>query len=362
METARDCSRAKMKLTSSYILCLSLLLFHAPFSQPKRGGGRGRGGFGSKSHSSKSNTGYKRKGAGTQEKYSHQPVHHNPPQMGGRGYPKQQYPGGRFEGSYGSYPRIQINPENKIRSPHYSGSFGYRGYDTQDRSPFSQQVRGMTPDARSRGFGRKAVMAAAGGAVAGMALGYGLGRFPSPHFQLRNRQEEYYYNHYNHRKSKERPSDTKHHNREQFRPPPQDYSRYMDLCMERSDLFPAEKPKPAVAASVTGQTANKKKTNMSAVEGSSSSFPVTPPLSNPQQASLAPDSSAPINSAEDDADTVSIMEIGYPALIQQVKGRRCLEMYMSLESGGGATALSSRFQGVSAVLLAMILTALKLLH
>lgn len=31
---------------------------------------------------------------------------------------------------------------------------------------------------------------------------------------------------------------------------------------------------------------------------------------------------------KDDDDTVSIMEIGYPALIEQIKARRCVELYM----------------------------------
>ncbi|KAF6730058.1 hypothetical protein FQA47_011990 [Oryzias melastigma] len=339
-----------MKLTSSYILCLSVLLLYAQFSDSKRGGGGGGFKISSKSHHSKSNTGYKKKDTRPQEKYPKQPVYNNnPPQFGGGGYPRQQYPGGRFGGSYGSYPSIQINPKNKILSPHYTGSFGYGGYMTQGSSPFYNQVRGMSPDARSRGFGRKAAMAAAGGTMAGMALGYGLGRFPPPHFQVRNRQEEYHYNHYMHRKSKERSSDSKHNDKDHFRTPQQDYSRYMDSCMKRNDLFPAEKPKPAV----TNQTAVKM-TNRSAVESSSS--PGSPPPLNPQ-ANLAPKSVQPINSAEEDADTVSIMEIGYPALIQQVKARRCLEMYMSLESAGGSTALGTRVQAVSAVLLAMMLAA-----
>ncbi|RVE67961.1 hypothetical protein OJAV_G00087240 [Oryzias javanicus] len=344
-----SCHYSRVKMTSSYILCLSFLLLCAPFSDSKRGGGFKTS---SKSHQSKSNTGNKKKDTSPQERYPKQPVHkNNPPQFGGGGYPRQQYPGGRFGGSYGSYPGVQINPKNKVLSPHYSGSFGYGGYGTQGGSPFYNQVRGMTPDARSRGFGRKAAMAAAGGAVAGMALGYGLGRFPPPHFQVRNRQEEYHYNHYMHRKSKERSSDTKHNDREHFRTPQQDYSRYMDSCMKRNDLFPAEKPK----AAVTNQTAVKM-TDRNAVEVSSSSSPGTPPPLNPQ-ASLAPKSAQPINSAEEDADTVSIMEIGYPALIQQVKARRCLELYMTLESAGGSTALSTRFQAVSAVLLAVMLAA-----
>ena len=31
---------------------------------------------------------------------------------------------------------------------------------------------------------------------------------------------------------------------------------------------------------------------------------------------------------DDDEDTVSIVEIGYPMLIEQLKAHRCLELYM----------------------------------
>ncbi|GLD54210.1 prion protein b isoform X1 [Lates japonicus] len=41
-----------------------------------------------------------------------------------------------------------------------------------------------------------------------------------------------------------------------------------------------------------------------------------------------PPASQAVTKADDDDDTVSIVEIGYPALIEQVKVRRCLELYM----------------------------------
>ena len=59
---------------------------------------------------------------------------------------------------------------------------------------------GYNPSVRSQGFGRQAMMAAGAGAVAGMALGYGLGSFPRPHFNFHSPQEEYYYNNYMYRR------------------------------------------------------------------------------------------------------------------------------------------------------------------
>lgn len=131
------------------------------------------------------------------------------------------------------------------------------------------------------------MMAAGVGAVAGMAVGYGLGRFPRPHFNFRNPEEEHYYNNYMYRRYGSQSTDQKDFGRDYvYKPPPraESYESFMGRCMNRTDLK----------------------------DQSSSS-----PASNTQGGA----------DGEDD-DTVSIEEIGYPALIEQVKSRRCVEQYM----------------------------------
>lgn len=124
-------------------------------------------------------------------------------------------------------------------------------------------------------------MVAAGvGAVAGMAVGYGLGRFPRPHFGFHNPSEEYYYNNYMYRRYGSQSTDAKDYGRDYvYNPPPraETYENFMGRCMNRTDL-------------VKDQGGAK---------------------------------------ADPDNDTVSIVEIGYPALIDQMKSRRCVEEYMA---------------------------------
>lgn len=120
-------------------------------------------------------------------------------------------------------------------------------------------------------------MAAGVGAVAGMAVGYGLGRFPRPHFSFRNPEEEYYYNNYMYRRYGVKSTDEKDYGRDfVYKPPPraESYDVYMDKCMNRTDLFKDQ------------------------------------------------------GKAKADDDTVSIEEIGYPMLIEQMKARKCVELYM----------------------------------
>lgn len=124
-------------------------------------------------------------------------------------------------------------------------------------------------------------MVAAGvGAVAGMAIGYGLGRFPRPHFGFHSPSEEYYYNNYMYRRYGSQSTDAKDYGRDYvYNPPPraETYENFMGRCMNRTDL-------------VKDQGGAK---------------------------------------ADPDNDTVSIVEIGYPALIDQMKSRRCVEEYMA---------------------------------
>ncbi|KAK5878921.1 hypothetical protein CesoFtcFv8_024282 [Champsocephalus esox] len=121
------------------------------------------------------------------------------------------------------------------------------------------------------------MMAAGVGAVAGMAVGYGLGRFPRPHFNFRNPEEEQHYNSYMYRKYGTKSTDEKDYGRDyEYKLPPraESYDKFMESCMNKTDLLKDQ-------------------------EGD-----------------------------QDDGDTVGIEEIGYPALVHQMKSRRCVEKYM----------------------------------
>ena len=125
------------------------------------------------------------------------------------------------------------------------------------------------------------MMAAGVGAVAGMAVGYGLGRFPRPHFNFRNPEEERNYNSYMYRRYGTNSTDEVDYGRDYaYKPPPraQSYDSFMATCMKRTDLLRDKTP------------------------------------------------NAP--GTESDEDLVGIEAIGYPALIDQVKSRICVENYM----------------------------------
>ncbi|XP_034450866.1 uncharacterized protein LOC117767390 [Hippoglossus hippoglossus] len=403
-----------MKLNSLSVLCLSLILFHAHSSLAKRAGGsfgkgfsskkipswnRGNTNTGSKNNQGSSSRGGYPKQSGQNNQGGHPPQSGRPAypgsyprQQGGVGYPAHGSPYGRGYGGYGGYPGgyINQNPNNKILSPHYGGSFGYGGHGVGGGSPFSHSVQGMGvyPQDRSRGFGRSAVVAAAGGAMAGMALGYGLGRFPRPHFPFHSPQEEYYYNHYMYRRYGVRSTDADDYGRDyRYSQPPQTYDSFMDSCMKRTDILPVEnrKPKlnPAATATTTANstatttaavvtsapdtvTDNKTSdTNSTAEDNSSTPSPSTPHAPNQPEARPGPPASQAVgDDEEEDDDTVSIMEIGYPALIKQVKARRCLELYMIYSERymkretGGAEGLEMGYRGSLAVVTSALLMLL----
>lgn len=192
-------------------------------------------------------------------------------------------PGSYPSGGFGGYPNW--NPNNKILSPRYGGGgYGYGGYG-MGGSPFSRSVETMGYQPKSSGFAKKAMMAAGVGAVAGMAVGYGLGRFPRPHFNFHNPQEEYYYNNYMYRQYGTRSTDQVDYGRDYvYKPPPraETYEAFMARCMNSTDL--KDKDSSSSKTATVGE--------------------------------------------EEDDDTVSIEEIGYPALIDQVKSQRCVEKYM----------------------------------
>uniref|UniRef100_A0A8C6T6C7 Prion protein, related sequence 3 n=1 Tax=Neogobius melanostomus TaxID=47308 RepID=A0A8C6T6C7_9GOBI len=197
------------------------------------------------------------------------------------GYPGQgQYPAQGGYAGHGGY--INQNPNNHILSPHYGSSYG--GYAPGRGSPYSRTVEAMgyVPSEKSKGFGRSAMMAGAGGALAGMALGYGLGSFPRPHFNFHSPEEENYYNYYMYRRYGLKSPDGSDFRRD-FTSPPENYEQFMSLCMRKIDLLPSPKKSQSRSHYTDGH--------------------------------------------EDD-DTVSVVEIGYPALIKQLKVRKCLGLYI----------------------------------
>uniref|UniRef100_A0A3Q2G0G2 Prion protein, related sequence 3 n=1 Tax=Cyprinodon variegatus TaxID=28743 RepID=A0A3Q2G0G2_CYPVA len=249
-------------------------------------------------------------------------------------------PGYAYGAGYGNYPvnYINHNPNNKILSPHYGGSFGYGGgYGGGGGSPFSHSVQkmGFAPSDKSKGFGRSAAMAAAGGGLVGMAIGYGLGRFPRPHFQFHSPQEEYYFNYYMYQRYGTKSTDRNDYSRDyQFSQPPETFEKYMTSCMKRSDLLPAKKQRseprtpsattktPTTSAITTTTTTTSNINNITAAGNlSASSNSTNIPLNNSEASASALKASQIVhnNQAEDDDDTVSIVDIGYPALIEQMK-------------------------------------------
>ncbi|KAK2837835.1 hypothetical protein Q5P01_015047 [Channa striata] len=355
--------------------CLSFLFFLIHFSFAKRGGGSfGKsGGFRKSSTSSRgsnTNAGHKHHGQSGQANNPPQPGRparpgSYPQQPGGGGFSNQYPVQGSPHSAYGGYPGgyMNHNPNNRILSPHYGGSFGYGGYGAGGGSPFSHSVQGMGiyPSDRSRGFGDSAA-AAAGGAMTGMALGYGLGRFPRPHFSFRSPKEEYYYNHYMYRKYGVKSTDSNDYSRDyKYTPPPVTYDRYMDSCLERTDLLPAERQKP-----------NNKPADVATATVVQTDGPETenPRPGNQPEADPVPPASQTVSEAGED-DTVSVVEIGYPALIEQLKARECLELYMDYsekylkKEAGGAQGLEMGFRGLLAVVtsvLLMLLNSNMLLH
>ncbi|XP_051764751.1 prion protein b [Ctenopharyngodon idella] len=238
------------------------------------------------------------------------------------------YPGGH-PSIGGGYPNW--NPNNKILSPHYGGSFGGGGFG-MGGSPFSQTVRGMGygPSVQSKSFAKKAMLAAGVGAMAGMAVGYGIGNFPRPNFQFRSPQEERHYNNYmyqhqgTHSKggnNKRGPSYTS-----KLPPQAQSYDQFMNTCMKQSDLLKEQNMKDSAVRNNIQRdepltdylSMNKDYLEKGELEKNDTTSPTTV-IDYPKDAGIHND--------EDD-DTVSMIEIGYPALIEQMKTRKCVEQYL----------------------------------
>ncbi|XP_061879945.1 major prion protein homolog [Entelurus aequoreus] len=352
-----------MKLTSFALLCLILIFFH--LSLAKRGGFGKSFGFKKPSTSSRgnshTNTGNKNNwGSSSEGSYPKQPSQTNqggynqhpgrpgsyPYQPSGGGYHNQYpAPGSPYGGSYGGYGYgggntryggypggyINQNPNNPVLNPRYGSNFGYQGQGYGGGSPFPRSVQAMNvmPNDKSRGFGRSAVMAAAGGAV---ALGYGLGRFPRPHFHFHNPQEEYYNNHYNmYRKYGVRSMDANDYSRDyRYSSPPETYDDFMDSCIKRINILPPathQNNKPAATTATTLVTSNPVASPGVTNHTGPSNSTLAPLSTNQPQVDVVPPSPKAVSSETGD-DTVSIVDIGYPALIEQVKARRCLELYL----------------------------------
>lgn len=269
-------------------------------------------------------------------------------------------------GGFGSYGGKNIN-QNRILSPHYGNSFGYGGHGGRGGSPFYQKVKatGKSPSDKSKGFGHTAAGAASRGAVAKMAVDYGLGRFPRPHFQFQSPEEEYYYNHYMYTTYGVKSTDANDYSRDySYIQPLENYERHMNTCMKTIELLPEQKQqkssKPALKTKSTSSllVLNNDTDNNTAADNSSGS--TTPNLPSQTEARhMSPTWQIPSEAtttaplAHDD-DTVSILETGYPALIRIMKVRKCLKLYIVksekyLKVIGGAQRLEMGCQMILAV-------------
>lgn len=368
--------RMKMKWNSLCVLWLFLLLFHPHFSSAKAGS-KSRGSTSvqkTPSRTSNSNSGNSKPPSQAKPASNHPQSgkhentgrHPNQPRQGGHQNqdPPRRSPYGGCGGGYGSYSgygggcgsygrrHMNRNPANRIASPHYGQSAGYGGYNVGGGSPFSRSVQqmGVFPSDKSRGFGRSAAVAAAGGAAGGMAMGYGLGRMQQPHFSFNSPQEEYYYKHYIYKKQSTKSTkstkstETKVSNGKDYTysEPPITYDNYMDSCItnmefqqrkiiEKNNPTPNTTTTTATTTTVTPVTPSGPSTgtgsNNTAADNSSASSPSTsPPLSKSEAKLMAPNLS---KTSSDGDDTVSIVEIGYPALIYQHNVKTCLENYIA---------------------------------
>ncbi|CAL8345479.1 unnamed protein product [Lota lota] len=349
-----------MKPSSVALLCLPFFLVLTHLTLAKKGMGSGGKSTTNRGSSTSTNRGSTNPGKkptkGTQPQPGSYPKQADPnqgrpasnqwgyPQPGrGAGYPNQ-HPAGGYGGGYpGGH--MNYNPNNRILSPGYGGSYGYGGHGGAGGSPFSRSVQGMgmSPSTRSRGFGRGAVMAAGAGVITGMALGYGLGRFPRPPFHFQSPQEESYYNHYMYKRYGTRSTDGDDYSRDYvFSPPPVTFAKHMDTCMKRKDLLPSENKQetngsaraiaPTTLPPTTTPTSSliPMATDTSTSNNTKGSNDTVIDTLKPRAVPLPPASEdlSKVDDRDDDDDTVSIVEIGYPALIDQLKARRCVELYM----------------------------------
>ncbi|KPP76195.1 calcium-binding protein P-like [Scleropages formosus] len=326
------------QLSYLIVLCLVLLLLHghsgragrSSSSRSKTSSSSKSSGSSSSSKSSGSSSSSKSTGSGHKTSYStktnagtssHNPTQHHPdhgsphqfpnknPAAAAGGYPNQ-YPGaggypyhypGRGGVSPGGYPKQYPSagnfpgggaayPSDKILSPRYGWGYSY-GASGVGGSPFSRKVqsKGHFPSEKSKGFGKKAAVAAGLGVMTGAAVGYGVGRYSSPKFGFQNPMEEQFYNYYMYNRYNSNPTHIDHHHK-----PTQN----------------------------SGKRKNYNRNNPSRNN---------PSQNNPSQTDEERSPAPAASPLEDDNDTVSIVEIGYPELVEQLKIRRCVELYTVYE-------------------------------
>lgn len=202
-------------------------------------------------------------------------------------------------------------------------------------------------------------MAAAAGTAGGMAMGYGLGRIHRPDFHLNSPQEEYYYKHYVSRKHGARTaqadgnrasggysgSQDNESYTSSLSEPPMTYTSFMEKCVSNLERDQAKiieqstEPAGAKATSAVSASAGSNKTTSN--ESSND-------LSKSEVKSVAP----PLSATPDDGDkTVSIVEIGYPALIYQHNVKTCMERFMAYSEffKAGASGMGAGSQGLVAL-------------
>lgn len=199
-----------------------------------------------------------------------------------------------------------------------------------------------------------------------MAVDYGMGRFPRPHFLFQSPEEEYYYNHFMYRTYGVKSTDAHDYSRDYiYSQPLESYERHMNTCMNKTEFLPEVKQQksnnPVPTSSLL--VSNNDTDNNTAADNSSTSTTLNHP-SGPRAEPLSPTAQIPSETTEDsDGDTVSIVETGYPALIRLMKLRKCLEMYMVysekyLKVRGGAQRLETGSQMVLAVVISTLLMLL----
>ncbi|KAK1154412.1 hypothetical protein AOXY_G28758 [Acipenser oxyrinchus oxyrinchus] len=325
-------SRASLYRLALLALLVALLP-HAAFT--KKGSGSKSKGSGGTSSKTPGNTG---QGAGS-----------NYPNTGG-GYPNT---GGGTPKIYGP----GYNSHNQGRAPWNSGGGSY----------FSQSVagQGFKPSHKSKGFGKKAALAAGVGVATGMGSFPGVYRGPRLEIDFNSEEEERYYNYYMWKRYVATPfggdSGTLMHY--YFRQPAQTYEMFRDRCLKRNDLLPGKETKRAVQSPAgTDEDGPSSNINTTAADNSKNTMDILPgrnnsavnATSNPpvsvspgninvtetdaknstgnatvnNTASEAASATRPAQEDKDDDDVVGVMDVGNPEMIEQMKLYRCIELYV----------------------------------
>ncbi|MFT7817755.1 spidroin-2-like [Arapaima gigas] len=231
------------------------------------------------------------------------------------------------------------------------------------------QSKGYSPSIKSKSFGKKAALAAGLGGVGGMVIGKKMGRSK---FRFHNPVEERMYNDYMYHRhrahavgdhtlydpnplnpkwtdpSQMDPWRNESNNNRAYVPPGQSFKNFMKSCMKRTDLLKGQHDDITWQATdgVTSQGINPKVTSkqgpqeellnkslgnekLKTVGAGNGSINVTSSQGETVDILVWDNSKAPAaDPQEDDNDTVSILEIGYPELIEQLMVQRCQEFFI----------------------------------